>query len=157
MTQQKFQPINAADVPARVKASNYPEPFASRMAGRTKRALGDFFGITGFGVNLTTLRPGAQSSLLHRHSHQEEFLYILSGAPTLRTGDEEFVLQPGACVGLVPGGPAHQLVNNSGEDATYLEIGDRHPDDRGTYPEDDLVAVRADGGWRFTGKDGTPY
>lgn len=157
MSQHEFQPVNALDVPVRAKASNYPEPFASRMAGRTKRQLGDFFGIAGFGVNLSTLCAGAQSSLLHCHSHQEEFVYILSGTPTLRTGTEEYLLQPGMCVGFVPGGPAHQFVNNSGEDVTYLEIGDRNPADSGAYPEDDLVAVRADGGWHFTRKDGTPY
>src|SRR4051812_2823724 len=31
--------IVAAEAPARTKPSNYPEPFASRMAGREKRPL----------------------------------------------------------------------------------------------------------------------
>ena len=47
--------IRAADAPARAKASNYPEPFASRMKGREKRPLGDLFGLTNFGVNLTRI------------------------------------------------------------------------------------------------------
>jgi hypothetical protein len=34
--------VVALDVPPRTKPSNYPEPFAARMAGREKRALGDF-------------------------------------------------------------------------------------------------------------------
>lgn len=62
MSLRDFQPVGALDVPPRARASNYPEPFASRMAGRLKRQLGDFFGITRFGVNLTTLRPGGQSA-----------------------------------------------------------------------------------------------
>ena len=156
MPQHEFKPVSAHDVPPRTKASNYPEPYASRMAGRTKRQLGDAFGLASFGVNLTTLQPGAVSSLLHRHSHQEEFVYILSGTPTLRTGEDEYLLQPGMCAGFVPGGPAHQLVNRSGEDVVYLEMGDRNPADSGAYPEDDLVAVWAEGGWRYTRKDGTP-
>ena len=43
--------VVAAKAPARTKPSNYPEPFASRMAGREKRPLGDLFGLANFGVN----------------------------------------------------------------------------------------------------------
>jgi uncharacterized cupin superfamily protein len=49
--------IVAAEAPLRAKPSNYPEPFASRMAGRRKRPLGDLFGLNNFGVNLTELLP----------------------------------------------------------------------------------------------------
>ena len=55
--------IVATDAPPRIKPSNYPESFASRVAGRIKRPLGDLFGLTGFGVNLTRLPPGAVSAL----------------------------------------------------------------------------------------------
>jgi uncharacterized cupin superfamily protein len=77
--------VVAADAAPRGRASNYPEPFASRMAGRVKRPLGDLFGLGNFGVNLTTLAPGAVSSLRHAHSRQDEFVYILEGEPTLVT------------------------------------------------------------------------
>jgi uncharacterized cupin superfamily protein len=53
--------VVASQVPPRTKPSNYPEPFASRMAGREKRPLGDLFGLTNFGVNLTRLMPGGSS------------------------------------------------------------------------------------------------
>jgi len=43
-----FVAIHALDAPKRVKPSNYPEPFASQMAGREKRPLGDLFGLTNF-------------------------------------------------------------------------------------------------------------
>ena len=51
--------LKAEEAPPRTKPSNYPEPFFSRMKGRLKRPLGDLFGLTNFGVNLTTLSPGA--------------------------------------------------------------------------------------------------
>lgn len=51
--------VVARDVPVRTQPSVYPEPFASRMAGRNKRQLGDVFELANFGVNLTELAPGA--------------------------------------------------------------------------------------------------
>lgn len=144
--------------PARTKPSNYPEPFASRMAGREKRPLGDLFGLTRFGVNLTRLGPGAVSALRHAHSHQDEFVYVLEGHPVLVTDRGETPLAPGMCAGFQAGtGDAHHLVNRGTEDVVYLEIGDRTPGDAVTYPDDDIRAALVDGKWRFTRKDGTPY
>ena len=74
--------IRAADAPLRAKASGYPQKFLARVAGREKRPLGDLFGLTNFGVNLTRLKPGAASSLRHAHAKQDEFVYILEGRPT---------------------------------------------------------------------------
>src|SRR3954452_3281655 len=74
--------IDAAAAPLRSRPSNYPEPFLSRMGRREKRPLGDVFGLKNFGVNLTTIHPGGESALLHRHSRQDEFVYILQGEPT---------------------------------------------------------------------------
>ena len=98
--QAKAMAIVAAEAPPRERASNYPEPFASRMAGRIKRPLGDLFGLTNFGVNLTTLAPGAVSSLRHAHSRQDELVYILEGSPTLVTNEGETVLAPGMAAGF---------------------------------------------------------
>ena len=72
--------IAASAVPPRTRPSIYPEPFASRMAGREKRALGEVFGLENFGVNLTRLAPGAQSALRHAHTRQDEFVRRLAGS-----------------------------------------------------------------------------
>lgn len=79
MPGDKLRPLAvvAAQMPLRTKPSPYPEPFFSRMSRREKRPLGDLFGLKNFGVNLTRLAPGGESSLLHRHSRQDEFVYIL--------------------------------------------------------------------------------
>lgn len=149
----------AADVAPRTRPSNYPEPFASRMAGREKRALGDAFGLRNFGVNLTRLAPGAASALRHAHSKQDEFVYILQGCPTLVSDRGETALAPGMCAGFRAGsGDAHHLVNRTGEVVLYLEVGDRTASDAVTYPDDDIQAVLGENGqWRFTHKDGSPY
>lgn len=150
--------ILASSVPARAKRSNYPPEFAARVEGREKRPLGDFFGLRNFGVNLTRLAPGAASSLLHRHSKQDEMVYILEGEATLTTDAGETTLGPGMCAGFPANGVAHKLVNRSQSDVVYLEIGDRSPGDEVTYPADDLAAeLASDGTWRFVHKDGSPY
>ncbi len=148
----------ATDIPWRAKSSGYPAPFAARVAGRDKRKLGDAFGLKNIGVNLTRLAPGAESALMHRHSVADEFIYILSGQPTLITDRGEVQLAPGMCAGFPAGGVAHHLINRSDQPVEYLEISDRLPGDAGEYPEDDLMAVQdAAGRWRFLHKDGTPY
>lgn len=150
--------VEAAAAPPRTKPSNYPEPFFSRMGKREKRPLGELFGLKNFGVNLTRLKPGGESALLHRHSKQDEFVYIIEGNPTLVTDRGDVALAPGMCAGFAAGGIAHQLVNRSDRDVVYLEIGDRTPGDDGTYPADDLkAALGPDGKWQFTHKDGRPY
>jgi uncharacterized cupin superfamily protein len=150
--------IFARDVAPRAKKSNYPEPFASRVAGREKRQLGDVFGLANFGVNLTRLAPGAVSALRHTHTKQDEFVYILEGSPDLVTSDGETQLSPGMCAGFRAGdGNAHHLVNRTTDDVVYLEIGDRVPGDAATYPDDDIQAAHVGGAWKFTRKDGTPY
>jgi uncharacterized cupin superfamily protein len=149
----------ATDVPPRAKPSNYPEPFASRVAGRVKRALGDAFGLKSFGVNLTRLAPGAISALRHAHTVQDELIYILQGHPTLITDAGETQLAPGMCAGFRGGsGDAHQLVNKSDGEVLYIEIGDRQPNDGASYPDDDLAAALDESGkWKFTHKDGRDY
>ena len=150
--------IRATEVAPRSKPSNYPEPYASRVAGREKRQLGDVFGLRNFGVNLTRLAPGAASALRHAHTRQDEFVYILKGAPVLVTGTGEVSLSEGMCAGFRAGDAnAHHLVNRTSEDVVYLEVGDRTAGDEVTYPDDDLKAVLVDGSWRFAHKDGAPY
>jgi uncharacterized cupin superfamily protein len=150
--------IDAMDVAPRTRPSNYPAPFSERMSGRIKRALGDVFGLEQFGVNHTRLAAGAQSALRHRHSAQEEFVYILSGCPVLITDDGETRLHPGMCAGFVPRGSAHHLLNRSDQEVCYLEIGTRVSEDSAVYPDDDLLARSdGDGTWTFTHQDGTPY
>jgi len=151
--------IKASEAPPNPKASNYPEPFYSRMLGRQKRKLGDLFELQNFGVNLTRLAPGGLSALRHAHTRQDEFIYILEGRPTLVTDHGETELEPGMCAGFRAGsGDAHHLVNRTKTDVVYLEVGDRTAGDEASYPDDDIRAeMLGVGKWRFTRKDGTPY
>jgi uncharacterized cupin superfamily protein len=151
--------VIAAVAPPRTRPSLYPEPFASMMKGREKRPLGDLFGLTNFGVNLTRISSGGVSALRHAHATQDEFIYVLEGRPTLITNAGETQLSPGMCAGFKAGsGDAHQLVNRSEKHVLYLEVGDRSPGDSAFYPDDDIKAILdADGKWIFEHKDGSPY
>jgi len=151
-------PVVALDIPVRTAPSLYPEPFASRVAGREKRQLGDFFGLMNYGINLTRLKQNAISALRHAHSRQDEFMFILEGRPTLHTDAGRIQLSPGMCVGFPAGaGNANNLINETDEDVLYLEIGDRTAGDAATYPDDDIQAAQVDGKWVFSHKDRSPY
>jgi uncharacterized cupin superfamily protein len=154
--------IVARDAPLRAKPTSPPFPpemVAKVAPGRDKRVLGDLFGLTNFGVNLTRLAPGGQSALRHAHGKQDEFVYILEGEATLITDSGETLLRPGMCAGFKAGtGDAHYIVNRTKKDVVFLEVGDRSVGDAVSYPDDDVVAVYGpDGKFKFSRKDGTPY
>jgi uncharacterized cupin superfamily protein len=152
-------PTRALDVGASLRKTIYPMPYAARVEGRIKRRLGDHFGLKNFGVNLTQLLPGAVSALMHSHSRQDEFIYVLEGECIARLGDSEYRLSAGDCVGFPAGtGLAHQLVNRGDATVSYLEIGDRTPNESVEYPHDDLAfATAPDGTQVLVHKDGRPY
>jgi uncharacterized cupin superfamily protein len=138
--------------------TGYPEPYKSRVTGRHKRRLGDHAGLKNFGVNLTRLEPGAESSMRHWHTKQDEFICVLEGEVTLVTNAGRQKLAAGMAAGF-PAGKAdgHQLVNEGVRPVLYLEIGDRTPGDGATYSDVDLAARLVEGKWVFTHKDGSPH
>lgn len=148
----------ATDVAPCRTPSHDPEPFASRMAGRTKRALGAVFGLANLGVNLTEPAPGAISALRHAHRARDESVHVLQGHPVPRTDAGENRLSPGMCAGFrADSGDAHQLTYLTDETAVHLEIGDRSPGDTVTCPDDDLLAVLQQGRWVVARRDGRPH
>ena len=157
MTQLVAPAFDPKDLPEQ-SSTGYPEPYKSRVAGRHRRRLGDAAGLKNFGVNLTRLDPGTESSMRHWHAKQDEFIYVLEGEVTLVTDAARQKLTPGMAAGF-PAGRAdgHQLVNETKKPALYLEIGDRTPGDGATYSDVDMAARLVDGKWVFTHKDGSPY
>ena len=146
--------IDALRIDAR---RGYPPPHDEKVAGRSKRRLGDAAGLTQFGVNLTTLKPGAVSSLRHWHDNQDEFVYLLEGELTLIEDDGETVLRPGDAAGFKAGvANGHHLVNRSDRDAVYLEVGTRTARERAHFSDVDLAVVVDESGVHYARKDGSP-
>ena len=140
--------IDSLPVEAR---SGYPAPHDSLVAGRSRKRLGNAVGLSQFGVNLTTLKPGSASALRHWHDKEDEFVYVLSGELTLVENDGETLIHPGDAAGFKAGvANGHHLVNRSAHDAVYLEIGSRMPGESAHYPDVDLAFVRTDAGYVYT-------
>ena len=147
--------VDIATVPVRI-GTGYPAPFNEACAGRTRQRLGDAGGLQAFGVNLMTLPPGKWSSQRHWHSHEDEFVYVLSGELTLVEDNAETVLGSGDCAAFPKGsGNGHHLQNRSAAIAVYLEVGSRHLDDLTTCSDVDMMSFNRDGA--FVHKDGSPY
>ena len=148
----------AMDLPARTDTM-YPEPFRSRVLPREKRALGDAFGLTAIGVNLTILAPGKESSMRHWHEREDELVYVLEGEVVLITDDGEETLRPGMVAGFKAGtSNAHHLVNRSESPARYLEVSNRDASDWGYYPDVDMAYGRdSEGRTILVRKDGTTF
>lgn len=140
------------------RGTTYPPAYAGPIAGRIRRVLTDPLGLTQFGVNLTTLEPGAMSSQRHWHASEDEVVFVVEGELTLVTKEGETVLKPGMAAGFPAGDRnGHHLINRSGKPATYLEIGTRSKDDVVEYPDIDMKGVKRDGQMRFSRKNGEPF
>lgn len=138
--------------------TDYPPPHDAQCSRRERRALGDEFGLTQFGVNMLRLPPGQASAQRHWHKNEDEFVMVLRGKVTLVTDAGEREIGPGMVAGF-PAGVAdgHHLVNRTAEDAVCLEIGTRSELEECDYPDIDMLVRAVDGEERYVHKDGTPY
>jgi uncharacterized cupin superfamily protein len=140
-------------------ATRYPEPYRSTAKKRWNRRLGDHSGLKNFGVNITRIEPGGQSSQRHWHLLEDEFVYVLEGEAVLVTDAGEEVLAAGMCAGFPAGAEnGHHFLNRSDRDVLLLVVGDRKPGEEAFYPDIDMHGGDGpDGRFIFTRKDGTPY
>jgi uncharacterized cupin superfamily protein len=145
--------IDFATVPTR-RGSDYPPPHDAPCAQRLRHVLGNAGGLTAFGVNLMHLPPGAWSSQRHWHSHDDEFVHVLSGEVVLIEDEGEQVLAAGDSAAFPAGtGNGHHLVNRGTQTAIFLEIGSRLAADRVVYADIDMMTDDADA---YVRKDGSP-
>jgi uncharacterized cupin superfamily protein len=115
--------------------------FSIRYRHLTRAVLGDNYHV---GVAIEELPPGMQSSPAHYHIFEEEHVYILEGALTLRLGAATHEMKAGDYVCFPAGQKAgHCLINNSGAVCRYVITGERHPNEVGVYTDTGKVLVRA--------------
>jgi uncharacterized cupin superfamily protein len=143
-----------------IEGTGYPPVYAGVVSGRAKRRIGDAAGLSQYGVNITRLKPGAASAHRHWHKNEDEFVYVISGELLLIEDTGETLLRAGDAAGF-PAGAAngHQLVNRSGADALFLEVGTRARTEEVAYtdPQIDMKGVNDGTGWKFLHRDGRPW
>jgi uncharacterized cupin superfamily protein len=99
-------------------------------------------GAEALGASVHELLPGSTGFNLHAHYGMEELFVVLSGRPTLRTGDGEEQLEPGDVVSMLPGlRGLHTFTNPTDEPARVLAISNKVEPEVVVYPELGKVAV----------------
>lgn len=105
--------------------------------------FGEGFRITGkvglkaLGIWFERLPPGRRAAFPHAHTHEEEFIFVLSGNPTLwLDGFTKELSQDHFAAFPANTGVAHTLINNSNQDVVYICIGEAvdFPDEKISYP-----------------------
>lgn len=135
----------------------YPPPYNKAVEGRSRKRLGRAAGLTHYGVNICTLKPGAASSQRHWHEKEEELVYVLEGEVVLCEDDGETILKPGDAAAWKAGVPnGHCLINRSNRDAVFIEVGTRAPSEHAYYSDIDMMVDRSEKGARYTKKNGEP-
>jgi len=139
-------------------ATGYPSPFNKAVEGRSRKRLARAAGLSQFGVNVCTLKPGAASSQRHWHENEDELVYVLEGEVVLREDEGETVLKAGDAAAWKAGvANGHTIINRSNRDAVFIEVGTRAPSERAHYSDIDMMVVRDEKGARYTKKNGEPY
>ena len=113
------------------------------FAGRGKR-LGQAAGGERLGATLYEIPPGKKVVPYHYHTANEEAIYVLAGAGTVRLDDEEFEIEAGDYVALPVGeAGAHQVINSGEEPIRYLCVSTMREPDVMVYPDSGKVAILA--------------
>lgn len=97
-------------------------------------------------VNLLRVPPGKEAFMLHRHSVQEEWSYIVEGEGTAQIGEEKIKVGAGDFIAFPLNGKAHTIVNTGATDLVYLTGGEDTPYDIGHFPGvNKMIVFKPDG------------
>lgn len=88
--------------------------------------FGRNLGLSRLGIHYVVIPPHYRSSLPHAESHEEEFVFILAGAPQVWINGTLYQLVDQDVVGFPAGtGVAHTFINNTDEEVHMLVAGER--------------------------------
>ncbi len=107
-----------------------------------RKQLAEAAGGDGIGCSLYELPAGGKSWPYHYHAANEEALYVLSGAATLRHDGEPATIEAGDYVAFPAGeSGAHRVVNDGDEPVRYLAISTMNEPDVTIYPDSETFGV----------------
>jgi len=88
--------------------------------------VGKRCGLNKIGIHIETIPPGRRTSWPHAESEEEEFAYVIEGAPHVWIDGELHQLSAGDFVAFPAGtGIAHTFINNSEKNCLLLVGGER--------------------------------
>ena len=137
-------PLVSAETIAAMVERSYQHPFNPNGV-RNTRGLSDAVGMKQLGVHLVRLEPGRESTEYHTHSHDEEWVYILSGRGTTEIGGRKVEVKAGDFMGFVAGSLPHTMTNPFEVDLVYLVGGTRQAYDVVDYPRRGVRSYKYDG------------
>ena len=97
--------------------------------------FGEHFGLR-IGIHHIRLPPGRRTSYPHAESAEDEFVYVLEGAPDVWLDGRLYRLREGDAVGFPAGdGLCHTFINNTGAEVRLMVIGEKpKPENLIFYP-----------------------
>jgi len=138
-----FRAANRADLPE-ISSTHQFNPNAIRHV----RTLTQHAGLERTGLHIVRLTAGHESTEHHSHTHDEEFLVVLSGRGKATIGEDSFDIEAGDVMAFPAGSPAHSMSNPFAEDLVYIMGGERNSNDVVHYPRLQRSMVKA-GGTRY--------
>jgi uncharacterized cupin superfamily protein len=128
--------VNIAEVPLRDGGNG--NQFVARL-GR----VGGLIGAQKLGCQLHVVPAGKKAFPRHAHHANEEMFYVVSGEGSYRAGDETHSIRAGDVISAPPGdaSTAHQIVNTSEGELTYLAFSTRLDPEVVEYPDSGKFAV----------------
>jgi uncharacterized cupin superfamily protein len=110
--------------------------------GARRAPVSTRIGASKLGYAVVTLAPGKRAWPYHSHHVAEEMFYVISGEGTLRHADEEYPIRSGDFISA-PADPqqAHQIINTSAAELTYIALGTEEPADVFLYPDSGKYGV----------------
>ena len=130
--------INLADV--QMRDSGNGEGFVARL-GR----IGPLIGAEKLGCQLHVVPPGKKAFPRHNHHANEEMFFVVTGEGSYRAGEETYLIRAGDVIAAPAGdtSTAHQIINSSAGDLTYLAFSTRLDPDVTEYPDSGKFGVAA--------------
>ncbi len=99
--------------------------------------ISDKVGLKALGIWYERLPPGRRSAFPHAHTHEEEFVFVVKGKPTIWLDGFAKQVGPGYFAAFPSNtGIAHVVINDTDEEVIYLCVGETQdfPDERICYP-----------------------
>lgn len=106
---------------------------------RGARGVGEQLGAKRIGASVYDLEDGELTYPYHFHHGVEEWLYVIAGAPRVRTPDGERTLQAGDLLCFPSGAEGAHTVRGPGR---VMIVSANHSPSMSAYPESDKIGTR---------------